>query len=249
MKTSPKLELQLKKYLNKGILRSRIENNKYLKVSYKGTGNIISEKWNVKIYTSGSIVCVDTKILNEILNDNLKMPDVSKALIQCDDAGWGFPLLGCMVGVTDGKRVETDVVDVSYFQNPAYEKKEYLKEYTRKGYDIITKIFKATPDTHRIEICSGYINKNLRFFLRDKGFDVDVVEIKGLLQDNLERLFREYIHKTLGKDLAYDPKVINDKGSKGMLAWAYKQVLNWGYKNTPHLLKSGWKSIGDSVKI
>lgn len=249
MKSNPQLESQLKKYADRGILKPRTENNPYLKVSYKGAGGLVPEKWNIKIYTSGSVVCVDNKFLQDILKDDLKTVDISKPVLQVDDAGWGFCLLGCMVGVSDGRRVETGVVDVSFFQNPAFENREYLREYTRKGYDIINQRFKATPETHRIEICSGYINKTLRSYLRDKGFDVSVVEIKGLLQDNLERLFREYVHKTLGEDLAYDPKELEAEGGKGMLAWAYNQVLDWGYKNTPHLLKSGWKSIGDSVRI
>lgn len=249
MRSSIQLELQLKKYADKGILKPRTENNRYLKVSYKGTGGLVPEKWNIKIYTSGSVVCVDNKLLLDILQDDLKIADLSKPCLQIDDAGIGFPILGVMVGVSDGKCVETDVVNVSFFQNPAYDNREYLREYTRKGYNIITQRFNADPDTHRIEICSGYINQNLRSFLRDRGFDVSVLEIKGLLQDNLERFFREYVHKTLGEDLAYDPKELEAEGGKGMLAWAYNQVLDWGFKNAPHLLKTGWKSIGDSIRI
>ena len=247
MKTSPLIEEQLKKYAEKGILVPRTEKNQYLKVSYKGAGGLVPDKWNVKIYTSGSVVCVDMKILQDIAAGTLRAPDESKAVLQIDDAGWGFCLLGVMVGVCDGKRVKTDVVDVSFFQDPAYENKEYLREYARKGWNLVTQEFGATPETHRIEICSGYVNRSLKALLRDRGYEVNVVEVKGLLQDDLERLFREYVERVLGEDLGYDPKELMEQGGKSKVAWAYKKVLNWGYQHAPHLLKTGWKSLGDNL--
>lgn len=193
MKSTPKLEAQLKKYASQGILVSRTENNKYLQVSYRGAGGLVPKKWNVKIYTSGSVVCVDMKLLHDILDDKLAPPDNSKKVLSIDDAGWGFVLCGAAVGVSDNERVEVDFVDVSFFQGPAFSDKEYLREYTRKGYKLLIEKFKADPETHRIEICSGYLNQRLRSFLRDKGFDVRIVEIKGLLQDRLEDLFRQHV--------------------------------------------------------
>jgi hypothetical protein len=149
-----------------------------------------------------------------------------------------------MVGVTDGQQVITGTVDVSYFQEPAYTDKAYLREYANKGWGIVQSRFMATPETHRIEICTGYINTGLRDLLREHGFDVKVVEIKGLLQDKLEDLFRLYVKETLGEDLAYDPKVIlSGKNSARNLSENYYKVLNWGRRNAPHMLKTGWKSL------
>lgn len=239
MITSVELEDKLKALFNKEVLVPRTENNVYLKVSYKGSGTVISSKWNVKIYTSGSIVCNDEKVLLDILGDKIKPPDIHLTLLQIDDAGVGFVLGGVMVGVTDGSRVVTDVVDVSFFKPGPFEKKLYLKEYAKKGLKIVQDDFKAIPKTHRIEICTGFINQYLRDTLRDQGFDVRVVEIKGMLQDNLENLFREYIKKETGADLAYDPKEI----SKSELGKNYYKVLEWGRKHTPHLLKSGWGAL------
>lgn len=227
-----------------GLIVPRKENNQYLKVSYRGAGNPISEKWNVKIYTSGSVVCVDEKVLDDILDNRVGIIDISKAVLQCDDSGWGFPLCGCMVGMTDGKRVETAVVDVSYFQPPAFDNKAYLTEYARKGLYLATKVFGASPETHRIEICTGYVNSELRKLFRSRGFDVTVVEIKGLLQDTLEDLFKQYVQKMTGVDLAYDPKEIKEKGGgKKAVASHYYKVLEWGHKNAPHLMKTGWQSM------
>jgi len=244
MNTNSEIENRLKEACNQGLIEPRTENNQYLKVSYKGLGDPISDKWNIKIYTSGKIVCVDFDVLYKLLQNASFKIDTTKKVIQIDDAGVGFVLCGVMVGVTDGEALKTDVVDASFFQDPAYLRGEYLTEYTRKGYSLVINDFKATPHTHRVEICSGYINKPLRSLLREKGFDVCVVEIKGKLQDKLEDLFKEYVYKTLGKDLAYDPKELS---SKKDIAIKYYEALEWGRKNAPRMIKTGWPSLKDSA--
>lgn len=243
MDTSILLEQRLKELCAAGLLVIRTENNRYLKISYKGTGKPISEKWNVKIYTSGAVVCPDPSVLNDVVSGNIRTPDASKITLQCDDSGWGFPLLGIMVGVTDGEVVETDTVDVSFFQGETYAKKLYLAGYAEKGLAIITERFHASPKTHRIEICSGYVNTGLRDTLRRLGYDVRIADIKGLLQNRLENLFKEYVKNILKCDLAYDPKEMRKQG--GNVGQAYYRVLEWGKKNAPHLLKTGWGSIGN----
>jgi hypothetical protein len=236
MRNSTQLEEALSTAHIKGLIVPRTENNQYLKVSYKGSGTKISDKWNVKIYTSGSVVCNDPAILHNLMEGTFKEPDTNLRLLQIDDAGIGFPLCGVMIGITNGERVWTDTVDVSFFQSPKFEKKLYVDEFTRKGLYLLSK---TSPTTHRVEICSGFINAGLRDTLRNKGYDVRITEIKGLLQNNLEQLFKNYVKKETGQDLAYDPKEIK----KEKLGKVYYQVLNWGKTNTPHLLKSGWNSM------
>jgi hypothetical protein len=238
MKSSTLLEKSLLDAVSKGLLTTRTENNRYLKCSYKGAGTKVSEKWNVKIYTSGSVVCNDEKILEDLMSDSYKDPDNSLQIIQFDDAGIGFPLCGVMIGMVTNKKIWTDTVDVRLFQSPHFEKKEYLQNYAEKGINLLQKIG-ANPKTNRIEICTGFINTRLRDILRDIGYDVRVTEIKGLLQDQLEHLFRSHVKKETGQDLAYDPKKIQ----KENLGRSYYSVLNWGKAHTPHLLKSGWGSM------
>ena len=240
MKTSLELESKLAGLKDQGLLESRHEANPYLKVSYKGAGGLVTPKWNIKIYTSGSVVCSDGALLQNLLQGTLKAPDQSLKVIQVDDAGIGFPLLGAMVGVSDGMKVITGVVDVSYFKPGTFNKKEYLKAYSAKGQQILFNDFKAHRETHRIEICTGYINRTLKSDLMELGFDVRITEIKGLLQDSLERLFKEHVHKELGVDLAYDPKELGDPRE---ISSHYYSALNWGKAHAPHLLKSGWKSM------
>jgi len=238
MISSPSIEAVLLKFASTGLIIPKKENNIYLKVSYKGTGTTISEKWNVKIYTSGKIVTTDQKILEDIISNNFKTPDKSLKIVQIDDAGFGFPLCGVMIGVYAGTYVITDTVSAQLFQGDAYTKRAYLRDYTEKGLRILYDL-KITPATHRIEICSGFINQSLKGTLRDLGFDVIITEIKGPLQDQLEDLYKQHVKDVTGQDLAYDPKGMTKKE----IAEKYYAAVKWGKKNAPHLLKSGWKSL------
>lgn len=245
MKSSPILEEKLKQFCIAGEIVPRTENNAYLKVSYCGSGKTISPKWNVKIYTSGSIVCNDMHVLEQIINNTFSESNPELKVVQIDDAGIGFPLFGVMVGVTvqGNSEVYTDVVPVHFFQDPLFESKAYLKEYSRRGRVIISKL-KIEPTFCRIEICSGYINTVLRDDLRKQGFDVRVVDIKGLLQDRLEILFKEFVNSKTLKDLAFDPKGLDQEA----IAKKYYSALNWGKHYAPHLLKSGWPSIKKALE-
>lgn len=238
--TNDTLKRALEQMTAAGLIVSRTENNKYLALSYKGAGTLITPKWNIKIYTTGAGVCTDVSVIKDFVGGRLKPPDSSLKLISIDDAGWGSPLGGLMVGASDGQRVVTDVIDVSYFKPRSFEKKAYLKAYADQGWALIQREFKALPKNHRIEICTGYVNLNLRELLRKKGFDVRQVEIKGLLQDELENCFKEYIKDiTGGADLAYDPKEL----TSSQISNYYYKALKFGKEKAPHLLKSGWRAI------
>jgi len=115
MRSNPQMEQKLSECSRTGLIVPRTENNPYLKVSYRGAGDLVSDKWNVKIYTSRSVVCNDPPLLSDLINGRVRAPDTSKKLIQIDDSGWGFPLLGTMVGGACEGKVVTDVVDV-FFQ-------------------------------------------------------------------------------------------------------------------------------------
>jgi len=240
MKDTPDMLKTLSEFSAKGLLVPRRENNIYLKYSYRGSGTKIPKTWNVKVYTSGSVVCNDQLVLEQIISGSFTGPNYSLKMLQIDDSGVGFPMCGVMVGVADGRELMTAVVDVQYFREGSFEKKEYLNVYSKHARAIIRGHFHATPETHRVEICTGYINSVLKEDLRKEGFDVQVTEIKGFLQDNLEDCFREYINKTLGADLSYDPKEFS---SKKTLSQQYHKVLLWGQQHRPDMLKNGWKAL------
>jgi hypothetical protein len=235
MQITNEMEAKLQEYVGKGLLITKIVNNPYIRIMYQGSGGLIPSNWNVQIFTSGKIHTNDALTLDRALDGTIDLIDTSKILIQCDDAGVGFPLCGAMIGIYDGKDLITDIVDIKFFQEPNFKQKLYLTEYARLGRKILKKLG-ATPHTHRIEICIGNINTFLKNILRDQGYDVRVSEIKGPLQDKLEEHFRLYIKNTVGVDLAYDPK----KTARKDLGKRYYTAVNWAKKNGPQYLKNGW---------
>lgn len=238
--TNGTLERVLKRMVDQKLIVPRTENNKYLVVSYKGADTLITSKWNIKIYNTGSGVCTDVEVIKDFVGGRLIPPDPNLTVIKIDDAGWGSPLGGVVIGCSDEKKIVTDIIDVAFFRKGPFERREYLRAYSEQGWALIRKYFDADPSTHRIEICTGYVNESLRNLLREKGFDVRQVEIRGLLQDTLEKKFKEYIKEvTGGADLAYDPKELN----KSEISNYYYLALKFGKEQAPHLLKTGWKAI------
>jgi len=238
MKSSKEMEDALVKYSGMGLITVRSENNPHLKISYKGAGKDISEKWNVKIYSSGSVVTTDLDTLMSLVEGTFKAPNTSLKVIQIDDAGIGFPLCGIMIGIYDGVRIHTETVDVSLFQGIAYESKEYVSDYTTRGLNIIKRLC-IKPKTHRIEICSGFINQSLKAHLRSLGFEVSITDIKGPLQDQLENLYKRHVSQLTREGLGYDPKGM----TPNQIANNYNNAVEWGRRHAPHLLKTGWKAL------
>ena len=243
---------KLEQALEKGFVTSRSENNLYLLASFMGVEEKgITPKWNVKIYTYSrkkkghSLVCVDKHVLGRLLDedyDSFIPPDLQ--ILRIDDAGWGFPLCGVMVGISDEQRVQTATVPVEYFRDDTengFHTKRYLKRYADLAIQLFDQ-FGATPDTHRIEICTGYVNQPLREELRKLGYDVRVVEIKGLLQDELEELYRTHILEVVGADIYYDPKDMK----KTDIPQRYRKCLEYGQRHCPHQIKTGWSAISGS---
>lgn len=238
MRSSPQIEKALHNFSLTGKIIVRHENNPHLKVSYKGTNTEISDKWNVKIYKTGSIVTTDEGTLTEIIKGTYTSHSTLLKVIQIDDAGFGSPICGVMVGVYDGTKIQTDTVDVKLFQGDAYDKRLYLKDYTKKGLAIINRLG-ISPKTHRVEICSGFINQPLKDNLRGLGYRVTITDITGPLQDDLENLYKAHVKDLTGKDMGYDPKEL----SAHEIAREYHKTVLWARTNAPQLLKTGWKAL------
>lgn len=240
---------KLKQASEKGFVVSRSENNPYLLASFMGVeGKGITPKWNVKIYTFNrkrgghSLVCVDKHVLGKLLDedyDSFVPPDLQ--ILRIDDAGWGFPLCGVMVGVSDERKVQTAIVPIEYFRDDTedhFHTKRYLKKYADLAIQLLDR-FSASPETHRIEICTGYVNQPLREELRKLGYNVWVVEIKGMLQDKLEELYRDHVLEETGSDIYYDPKDMK----KSEIPRRYRECLEYGERHCPHQIKTGWNAI------
>jgi hypothetical protein len=233
----------------KGLIVRKTENNSSLKVSYCGAEEgIITPKWNIKIYRYNSkkeghsVACIDMHILERLLEEDYEsfvLPNLP--VLRIDDAGWGFPLCGVMVGVSDEEKVLSAIVPVEYFRDDpevGIQTRRYLEKYTELALQVLAQ-FKAAPNTHRIEICTGHINQMLRENLRSIGYDVRVVEIKGMLQNRLEELFKEYVAEDIGANIYYDPKAVD----KSEIPKRYYECLKYGKKHCPDKIKNGWESI------
>ena len=80
----------------------------------------------------------------------------------------------------------------------------------------------------------------LREKLRRLGYDVRVVEITGLLQVQLEEVYRRYVLREVGADIYYDPKDMR----KSDIPRKYRESLAYGERHCPHQIKTGWSAIG-----
>ncbi|MBN1466885.1 hypothetical protein JXA02_14120, partial [candidate division KSB1 bacterium] len=55
----------------------------------------------------------------------------------------------------------------------------------------------------------------------------------------LENIYKKYVFEMVGADIYYDPKEIE----KSEIAKLYYKCLNYGLKNCPDLIKTGWQSL------
>jgi len=214
------------------------ENNPYVVLSVRGDGVRASPKWNARVYRDKSgrlkLVTVDLKMLRDMLEG--RAPAARTRTISVDDAGWGFPLGGVMIGATDGERVETGLVPVVYFQGERFGRHDYLEYAARVTLDLLGR-FHADPDDTRVEICTGYVNIGSREALREAGYEVKVSEVTGLLQDELEKRFAAYV-RGLGYPGYVDPKETHDPKKP------FGDIIRW-IEERPEarmrLAKTGWK--------
>jgi len=218
------------------------DSSPYVVLSVRGDGARAPEKWNARVYKDKSgrlkLVTVDLKTLTDLLEG--RKPAVKRRVISVDDAGWGFPLGGVMIGATDGSRVETGLVPVDYFQGERFERHEYLGYAAMVTQELLRR-FDARPDDTLVEICTGYVNVGSKEALRKAGYEVKVTEVRGLLQDELEKRFAEYV-KDLGYDGYVDPKETHDPKPP------FKNIMKW-IEEKPgdrmRLAKTGWKYFKD----
>ncbi|HTX44323.1 MAG TPA: hypothetical protein VMC61_06295 [Methanocella sp.] len=213
-------------------------NGPYVVLSVRGDGVRVSKKWNARVYKDKAgrlkLVTVDLKALRDMLEGRAHV--VKERTVSVDDAGWGFPLGGVMIGAAAGRRIETGLVPVDYFQGERFERHDYLKHAATVTLSLLGRLGAHADDT-LVEICTGYVNVGSKEALRAAGYEVKVAEIKGLLQDELEKRFAEYV-KTLGYPGYVDPKETHDpkKPFENVIKWIEEKP-----EERMRLAKTGWK--------
>jgi hypothetical protein len=218
-------------------LSRRAEKSPYVVLSVHGDDVRVSSKWTARVYRNArgqlKLVTTDYHTLEQLLSG--KAP-ARENIIKVDDAGWGFPLGGMMIGAETDGRIETGIVDVRFFQGELFRQHAYLEEAARVTQELVRKLG-GRPDDTLVEICTGYVNSRSKEALRQAGHEVRVTEITGYLQDELEQRFKEYI-ESLGYRAYFDPKETRDP------ATAFKKVIHWILQDPgPRLkiAKTGWK--------
>lgn len=223
-------------------LPEKKENNPYLIIHLKGDGVHISENWHVKVYKNNKgqlkLVTTDADMLRKILGET--EPSDEEPALYIDDAGWGFPLGGVMIGVSDGMRVETDVVDVKYFQADQFANKNYMEAVGDVAVKLVNRFGFLPPAL--IRVCPGFVNNKAAEKLEAMGFKVERVAITGLLQRELENQFGDYLRGIVGFQCGYgDPKE-NHRGA----AKNFYTAMDWIRDDVEHrlpLAKTGWHNF------
>lgn len=154
-----------------------------------------------------------------------------------DDALWGFPIGGVLLGVYDSLTSTFAVreIPVKYFQPPLFEQKAYLKAVADAAVELLDEL-SIDPASARVKVCQGYVNSAIPPALRQKGYRVEVGAIGEPLQSWLESKAAEYV-QSLGYNGYYDPKGMSESDIRK----AFWRVVRWVEKHRRYdLAKTGW---------
>jgi hypothetical protein len=130
-----------------------------------------------------------------------------------------------------------DIIPVSYFQEPNFKKKLYLKKATELTNNLLDKMNLGKEET--IEICSSFLFDETRPALWDQyGKDrVKMAQIIGEAQNKVELAYIDEI-----RNLGYEP--ITERDDKR--AKSFFHMLRW-VKNDPRnrlpYAKTGWPKL------
>ena len=159
--------------------------------------------------------------------------------LEVDDAGVGDLLFGVVIGAhrRETGEFKYEVIPVSYFQEPMFKKKLYLKKATELTNHLLEEMELGENET--VEICSSFLFDETRKDLWDKyGEDrVKVAKIVGLAQDKVELAYLDEI-----RNLGYEP--IAERLDKH--ARSFFHMLSWVKRDPPTRLqyaKTGWPRL------
>jgi len=155
-----------------------------------------------------------------------------------DDAGYGDLLFGVVIG---GYRPETadfiyDVIDVKYFQEPLFHRKDYLSQAQLIALDLVDRL--SLLDEESVEVCRGDIlDKAAKALIDMLGEErVGRVKVEGEAQRLTELAYLNEL-----RNIGYEP--IEDRTKR----WAksFFHMMRW-LKKHPKMLrwsKSGWPRL------
>jgi hypothetical protein len=153
--------------------------------------------------------------------------------ILIDDAGWGDLILGVVIGALKlpDRRYMERRIPVSSFQPPNFEDKRYLDDAVKIAEEIV-EVMRPDRET-RFKVCSGYVLSSIRRHLRDRGFNVEEVEVTGELQEMVER---SYVRWCIEVGVPAE-RLEDERRFWTLLEWVAERP--WLREK---LVKTGWKS-------
>ena len=153
--------------------------------------------------------------------------------ILIDDAGWGDLILGVIIGALQlpTRKYMRRRIPVSSFQTPNFENKQYLDDAEKIAEEIVD-VMKPDQDTC-FKVCSGYVLSSIRNYLKEHGFKVLKVEIKGELQDMVERSYKRW---------CIEVGVPAEKLEDRRRFWTLLEWISEKPELREKLVKTGWKS-------
>jgi len=157
----------------------------------------------------------------------------SRNEILMDDAGWGDLILGVVIGALHppDRRYMERRIPVSSFQPPNFENKQYLNDAVKIAEEIV-EVMRPDRET-RFKVCSGYVLSNIGKYLQDRGFNVEIVEITGELQERVEHGYKRWCIE-VGVSAE---RLEGERRFWTLLEWVAEKP-----KIREKLVKTGWKS-------
>ena len=158
--------------------------------------------------------------------------------IQIDDAGVGDLLYGVVVGAhrKETSEFHYDLIPVSYFQEPNFKRKLYLKKATELTIKLLNQM--SIQEKEQVEICTSFLFDEARPALIDQlGKErVRATAITGQAQDRVEGAYLDEI-----RNLGYEP--ISERDEKR--AKSFFHMLRWIKKDASRLkyAKTGWPRL------
>ena len=158
---------------------------------------------------------------------------ISKKEILIDDAGWGDLILGVVIGALrlPERRYMERRIPVSSFQPPNFENKQYLDDAVKIAEEIV-EVMQPDRGT-RFKVCSGYVLFSIRRYLRERGFNVEEVQITGHLQELVERSYVEWCI-----EVGVPAERLEDKRH----FWTFLEWVAERPELREKLVKTGWRS-------
>lgn len=154
--------------------------------------------------------------------------------IQIDDAGWGDPVSGVLIGVyrVETKEYVVKEIEVTHFKEPNFANKTFLA----RGLELVLEALTClqVPKTEAIQVCRGAVLDGVRAGLKARGFKVIPTKIEGHLQELVEANFVTSLEKLGLQDI---PRVSGKERFFRQLEWIQEDL-----RKREHYAKTGWKS-------